>query len=64
MNDERMKRRLEILESFLYDMKRQLEVFEKPDSQIDRGIGRYMYERVQDWDKEIERFTNTGEYIS
>jgi hypothetical protein len=59
---EKLKRRLEAYELFMWSMEHDFEVFSK-DSTFDiPGMGKYTWEKLQKWKKEIESYTETGEY--
>jgi hypothetical protein len=58
---EKLKRRLEAYELFMWSMEHDYEVFSKGSFDIP-GMGKYTWEKLQKWKKEIESYTETGEY--
>lgn len=62
---EKLKRRLEAYELFMWSMEHDYETFADGNSRIDnmQGLGKYTWDKLQKWKKEIESFTETGEYI-
>lgn len=64
---EKLKRRLEAYELFMSSMEHDYECFSDGNSKLDRegfpGLGHYTWDKLQKWKREIESYTETGEYI-
>lgn len=59
---EKLKRRLEAYELFMWCMEHDYEAFSRGDFDIP-GVGKYTWNQLQKWKKEIESYTETGEYL-
>lgn len=63
---EKLKRRLEAYELFMWSMEHDYETFSSGNSKLDGegfpGLGKYTWDKLQKWKKEIESYTETGEY--
>jgi hypothetical protein len=60
---DRMMRRIEAFELFMWSMEHDFEVFEDGDFDMP-GMGKYTWEKLQKWKKEIDSYTERGEYLS
>ena len=60
---EKLKRRLEAYELFMWSMEHDFECFAEGTTFDIPGVGRYTWNQLQKWKKEIESYTETGEYL-
>lgn len=63
---EKLRRRLEAYELFMWSMEHDYEIFNGSEPLVNDnipGIGKYTWNKLQKWKREIESYTETGEYL-